>query len=74
MFKFLLLLFLLILPTKLSSEINNDYYEDLDEANTKQIIDSLIKDKPLKPGSYRKRINSAPENLNLSKINGELDA
>tara|TARA_Y100000996_G_scaffold392223_1_gene354794 strand:- start:200 stop:811 length:612 start_codon:yes stop_codon:yes gene_type:complete len=55
-------------------QINNDYYEDLDEANTKQIIDSLIKDKPLKPGSYRKRINSAPENLNLSKINGELDA
>tara|TARA_A100001011_G_scaffold398383_1_gene502623 strand:- start:436 stop:1047 length:612 start_codon:yes stop_codon:yes gene_type:complete len=55
-------------------QINNDYYEDLDEANTKQIIDSLIKDKPLKPGSYRKRINSAPENLNLYKINGELDA
>ena len=55
-------------------QINDDYYEDLDEANTKQIIDSLIKDKPLKPGSYRKRINSAPENLNLYKINGELDA
>ena len=28
MFKFLLLLFLLILPTKLSSEINNEYYDN----------------------------------------------
>ena len=28
MFKFFLLLFLLILPTKLSSEINNDYYDN----------------------------------------------
>jgi NADH-quinone oxidoreductase E subunit len=44
-------------------QINQDYYEDLDEKNTKNIIDSLIKDKPLKGGSYRGRKNTSPENL-----------
>ena len=43
-------------------QINDDYYEDLDEKSTKQILDSLIKDKPLKPGSYRGRKNTAAEN------------
>ena len=42
-------------------QINNDYYEDLDDLNTKKILDSLINDKPLNPGSYRNRKNSAPE-------------
>ena len=44
-------------------QINQDYYEDLDEKNTKNIIDSLIKDKPLKGGSYRGRKNTSTENL-----------
>ena len=34
-------------------QINEDYYEDLDEKSTNDILESLIKDKPLKPGSYR---------------------
>ena len=42
-------------------QINNDYYEDLDEKSTKEILESLISDKPLKPGSYRNRKNTAPE-------------
>ena len=42
-------------------QINDDYYEDLDEKSTKAILDSLIKNKPLKPGSYRGRKNTAPE-------------
>ena len=42
-------------------QVNEDYYEDLDEKSTKEILDSLIKDKPLKPGSYRGRKNTAPE-------------
>ena len=42
-------------------QINDDYYEDLDEKSTKEILESLIKDKPLKPGSYRGRKNTAPE-------------
>ena len=50
-------------------QVNDDYYEDLDEKNTRKILDSLIKNKPLKPGSYRDRKNTAPEKLNVS--NGE---
>ena len=34
-----------------------------------EILDSLIKDKPLKPGSYRGRKNTAPEKKQI--INGE---
>jgi len=47
-------------------QINNDYYEDLDENSAKEIIHSLIQDKPLKPGSYRGRKNTAPEKLKNS--------
>ena len=42
-------------------QINDDYYEDLDEKSTREILDSLINDKPLGPGSYRGRKNTAPE-------------
>ena len=42
-------------------QINDDYYEDLDEKNTIKILDSLIKDKPIGPGSFRGRKNTAPE-------------
>ena len=50
-------------------QINDDYYEDLDEKSTNEILESLIKDKPLKPGSYRGRKNTAPEKN--QKVNGE---
>ena len=42
-------------------QINEDYYEDLDERNTKKILDALINNKPIKPGSFRGRKNAAPE-------------
>jgi len=42
-------------------QINNDYYEDLDEKNTIEIINSLMENKPIKPKSFRNRINTAPE-------------
>ena len=42
-------------------QINNDYYEDLDEKNTIEIIDSLLIDKPVKPKSFRNRTSTAPE-------------
>ena len=42
-------------------QINNDYYEDLDENSTTKIIESLMVDTPLKPGSYRGRKNTSPE-------------
>ncbi len=50
-------------------QINNDYYEDLDEKSTIEILDSLINNKPIKPGSYRGRKNTAPEKK--QSVNGE---
>ena len=42
-------------------QINNDYYEDLDNKNTIEIINSLLEDKPIKPKSFRNRTSAAPE-------------
>jgi NADH-quinone oxidoreductase E subunit len=53
-------------------QINDDYYEDLDEKSTREILDSLINNKPLKPGSYRGRKNTSPEKF--SNTNGEKHA
>ena len=51
-------------------QINNDYYEDLDEKSTDKNIDSLINDEPIEPGSFRARKNTAPEsNKNLEEDN-----
>ena len=43
-------------------QINDDYYEDLDKEKALMILDDIIKGKTPKPGSYRGRINSEPEN------------
>ena len=53
-------------------QINNEYYEDLDENSTKKILDSLFNDQPLKPGSYRGRKSTAPEKI--LKPNGNQNA
>jgi|TARA_B110000444_G_C18805918_1_gene579939 NADH-quinone oxidoreductase subunit E len=50
-------------------QINEDYYEDLNEEKTRKILESLIDDKPLKPGSYRGRKNTSPEKI--KKLNGD---
>ena len=50
-------------------QINDDYHEDLDEKSMKEILDSLMNDKPLKPGSYKGRKNTAPEKKILVKGN-----
>ena len=42
-------------------QINDDYYEDLDEKSANEILESLINNKPIKPGSFRGRKNTAPE-------------
>jgi len=42
-------------------QINQDYFEDLDEKKTEEIIQMLLNDKFPKPGSYRNRKNTAPE-------------
>ena len=43
-------------------QINKDYFEDLNENETKEIIEKLLKDEFPKPGSIRNRKNNAPEN------------
>ena len=48
-------------------QVNNDYYEDLDSVSAEKVLDSLLENKPLKPGSSRNRKSSAPEN---NKTNG----
>lgn len=53
-------------------QVNSDYYEDLDEKKTIEILKSLINDKPIKPGSFRGRKNTAPENK--QNLNGDKHA
>ena len=42
-------------------QINDDYYEDLDKGKTLKIIDQILKGETPKPGSYRGRLNTEPE-------------
>ena len=43
-------------------QINDEYYEDLNEKKLENIIEQTMKGKTPKPGSYRGRVNSEPEN------------
>ena len=43
-------------------QINDDYYEDLDKEKTLEIFDKILKGETPKPGSYRGRLNTEPEN------------
>ena len=49
-------------------QVNRDYYEDLSKNNIEKILDSFMQDDPIKPGSFRNRKSSAPENLSLIHI------
>ena len=42
-------------------QINQDYFEDLDEKKTEEIVQMLLNDRFPKPGSYKNRKNTAPE-------------
>ena len=43
-------------------QINDAYFEDLDKEKTLKIIDQILNGEKPKPGSYRGRTNSEPEN------------
>ena len=43
-------------------QINDDYYEDLDKEKTLKILDEILNNRNPKPGSYRGRSNTEPEN------------
>ena len=42
-------------------QVNQDYFEDLDESKAEEIIQSLLNDKLPKAGSLKNRNNTAPE-------------
>jgi len=42
-------------------QINQDYFEDLNESKTEEMLQSLLMDKMVKPGSVKNRNSSAPE-------------
>ena len=73
MFKFLLLLFLLILPTKLSSEINNEYYDNnyfhigkMNSYNSEFTLYFKTRKKAiLAKGEFSNYINDFPQDLYL---------
>tara|TARA_Y100001970_G_scaffold271674_1_gene367416 strand:- start:6214 stop:6822 length:609 start_codon:yes stop_codon:yes gene_type:complete len=50
-------------------QINDDYYEDLNEEKTEKIIDGIKNGENPKPGSYRGRKNSEPENNRKTLLN-----
>ncbi len=50
-------------------QINDDYYEDLDKEKALEILDQIIQGKKPKPGSYRGRLNSEPENNRKTLLN-----
>tara|TARA_B100001123_G_scaffold62031_1_gene67904 strand:- start:177 stop:785 length:609 start_codon:yes stop_codon:yes gene_type:complete len=43
-------------------QVNQDYFEDLDENSAKEIIQKLLEDEFPQPGSAKNRKNNAPEN------------
>ena len=43
-------------------QINEDYFEDLDSEKLEKIIDKIDNNEKPKPGSYRGRLSSEPEN------------
>jgi len=49
-------------------QINKDYFEDLNEVKTEEIIQKLLKDELPKPGSYRNRKSNAPEDGRITLI------
>ena len=42
-------------------QINEDYFEDLDEKKLERIIENIMQDTEIKPGSYKGRKSSEPE-------------
>ena len=47
-------------------QINDDYFEDLDEKKLENLIELIKQNKTIKPGSYKGRKSSEPENNRIS--------
>jgi NADH-quinone oxidoreductase E subunit len=46
-------------------QINHDYFEDLNENNTEEIIKKILNDEFPQPGSAKKRKSNAPNEINI---------
>ena len=49
-------------------QINDDYFEDLDEKKIDKIIETIKKDQKIEPGSYKGRKSTEPENNRTTLI------
>ena len=52
-------------------QINDDYFEDLDEDKFSKIIDQIDNNQKPKPGSYRGRLSSEPENIRKTLLSNK---
>ena len=52
-------------------QINDDYFEDLDEEKFSKILDQIDKNQKPKPGSYRGRLSSEPENIRKTLLSNK---
>ena len=52
-------------------QINDDYFEDLDENKLKKIIENIKKGVKIEPGSYKGRKSSEPENNRITLMDGK---
>jgi len=52
-------------------QINDDYFEDLDSLKLEKIIDQINNNQKPKPGSYRGRLSSEPENIRKTLIDNK---
>ncbi len=52
-------------------QINNDYFEDLDQEKLEKIIDQIINNQKPIPGSYRGRSSAEPENIRKTLLDNK---
>ncbi len=52
-------------------QINDDYFEDLDSNKLEKIIEQIINNQKPKPGSYRGRLSSEPENTRNTLVDNK---
>ncbi len=52
-------------------QINDDYFEDLDEKKLENIIENIIKDQKIESGSYKGRKSSEPENNRITLMDSK---
>ncbi len=52
-------------------QINDDYFEDLDEKKLEKIIENIKKGQNIEPGSYKGRKSSEPENNRITLMDSK---